>query len=801
MGPDESLEAASNTAQRRVGSRLGGTAFIRTLSRHRWVVVLICATALLIACLLPSRRFRTVLKRGRATIQRVVQRVKLKRQQQVRERERREAAKLYLTAIKPVFAKNCYHCHGPDKQSGGVRLDTVGAIRLGGDNGPIVAVGKPDASLLIQVLRGADGVSAMPEDGPRLKAEEIAAVAAWIRAGSPPPEGESESAPPPVPSHWAFQPVAKPAVPVSTDPWPANPIDSFLLATHVAHSVQAVPPAAKSALLRRVYLDLIGLPPTADDLARFEADRSPDAYERVVDQLLATPQYGERWGRHLMDIWRYSEADGRKSSSLIWWSDPMVWRWRDWIVGSLNADKGYDRMILEMLAGDELPDQSVETKIATGFLVRSRFAPDRNVWLTSAIEHTGKAFLGLTINCARCHDHKFDPITQKEYYQFRRFFEAYDICPETLTLPRTGEKQQFIRAVDLRPKDKTFIFRRGQPTDPDTSVTITCGVPRILRGFLPVPKIEPVSGSTGRRLALAKWITHPRNPLTARVAVNHVWLRHFGEPLVANMYDFGVRTKAGPHQLLLDWLADDFQSHDWSLKRLHRLMVTSSAYRLSSSSRQADPSAGAPAESFAASHTKQTDPDNRLFWRMNPRRMEGELVRDSLLHLAGKLDRRIGGPPIALADADKSARRSLYFRYSREDKLAVLTTFDAASVDDCYRRTTSIVPDQALLLANDEFFWRCAREIVEHMPQATSQDFVRFAFRRILNRDPTQPEWELSAEFLIREAAPPESANGIQLVNHEVEESSGRPGTSAELSAKVRLVHALLNHNDFVTVR
>jgi len=270
MGPGESLEAGSETAQRRVGPRFGGTKFIRTLSRRRWGVVLICATALLLACILPSRHFRTVLKRGRAEIHRFTERVKLKRQQQARERERREVTKLYLTAIKPVFAKTCYRCHGPDKQSGGVRLDTVRAIRLGGDNGPIVVNGQPDASLLIQVLRGAEGVSAMPEDGPPLRAEEIAAVASWIRAGSPPPEDESESTPTSVSPHWAFQPVAKPAVPVSTDPWPSNPIDSFLLTTLVAHSVKAVTPAAKSTLPRRVYLDLIGLPPTASDLDRFE---------------------------------------------------------------------------------------------------------------------------------------------------------------------------------------------------------------------------------------------------------------------------------------------------------------------------------------------------------------------------------------------------------------------------------------------------------------------------------------------------------------------------------------------------
>jgi len=479
----------------------------------------------------------------------------------------------------------------------------------------------------------------------------------------------------------------------------------------------------------------------------------------------------------------------------------LIWRWRDWIVRSLNSDKGYDRMILEMLAGDELPDQSVDSQIATGFLVRNRFPMERNVWLNNTVEHTAKAFLGLTFNCARCHDHKFDPITQKEYYEFRRFFEAYDVRTDNFSLPATREVQQFVRASDSRPNDKTFIFRRGQPADPDTSVPISCNVPGIFERSLPVPEIHSVPGSTGRRLALDKWIIDPRNPLTARVAVNHVWLRHFGEPLVANMYDFGVRTKAGPHQLLLDWLADDFQAHDWSLKRLHRLMVTSSAYRLSSSSRRADPPARGPSESIAASRTNQTDPDNRLFWRMNPRRMEGEVVRDSLLHLAGRLDRRIGGQPIALADADKSARRSLYFRYSREDKLAILTTFDAASVDDCYRRTTSIVPDQALLLANDDFFWRCAREIVEHMPAAASQDFVRFAFRTILGRDPTQPEWEISTEFLAREAVTPEPAHGIQLVNHEVDESSGRPGASAEFRAKVRLVHALVNQNDFVTIR
>ena len=356
-----------------------------------------------------------------------------------REQRRREALTAYENVIKPLFAEKCYGCHGATKQASGVRLDTVFAMNRGGDNGPFLNPDLAGESQLLAVLQGEDGFSRMPKDGSPLTSEQIGTVKNWLEAGSPAPSAEVGMDP--ADKHWAFRPLQSAAVPAPTAKWVRGPIDAFLAQSMGEKGSLPAPQAEKSILLRRVYLDLIGLPPTLEDLNQFLADPTPDAYEKVVGRLLDSKRYGERWGRHWMDVWRYSEPDGRKSEKQVWWSDPLIWRWRDWIVESLNRDKGYDRMLLEMLAGDELPDKSVETLIATGFLVRNRFWSDRNVWLNNTVEHTAKAFLGLTLNCARCHDHKFDPITQKEYYQFRHFFEAHEIRTQEFSVEQERQNR------------------------------------------------------------------------------------------------------------------------------------------------------------------------------------------------------------------------------------------------------------------------------------------------------------------------------------------------------------------------
>ena len=411
------------------------------------------------------------------------------------------------------------------------------------------------------------------------------------RAPAPPDE---ELPNPSQSDHWAFRPPVLPPVPTIHDPDGAvNPIDAFLTAAREQKGLLPSPPVSKGLLLRRVFIDLIGLPPTREQLHAFLADCSEDAYEKVVDRLLSSPQYGERWGRHWMDIWRYSDPDGRKAKADIWWSNEHIWRWRDWIVKSLNEDNGYDQMIREMLAGDEIAPDDPETLSATGFLVRNWFKLNRTIWLNNTVEHTAKAFLGLTLNCARCHDHKFDPISQKEYYSFRAIFEPHDI--RTTGFPVESEEQcvAIAHAYDARPEEPTWILGRGDEKNPDKTTLIKPGVPAVLcqpgKADLQIKAIfvsfdgsEQIS--SGRRLALARWLCDRGNPLTARVAVNHVWARHFGRPLVENVNDFGVRTKPPVQQPLLDWLAVQLMAHDWRMKWLHRMLVTSAAYRMQSSS-------------------------------------------------------------------------------------------------------------------------------------------------------------------------------------------------------------------------
>ncbi|AWM37463.1 Planctomycete cytochrome C [Gemmata obscuriglobus] len=728
-----------------------------------------------------------------------------------RKKKRPAPAKVdYAQQIKPILEAHCYSCHGPTQLKGGLRLDRAAELRAGA-----VTPGNSAKSPLVAVLTGADDLPQMPPDGEPLSAEQIALIKKWIDEGAEVPD-EPAPAPSRGPDHWAFQaPVASPVPGASPT---VNPIDAFLTAGRERRGLTPNPPAPAAVLLRRVFIDLIGLPPTREELAAFLADTADGAYERVVDRLLADPRYGERWARHWMDVWRYSEADGRKAKADIWWGNAHVWRWRDWIVNSLNGDKGYDRMVLEMIAGDEVAPDDPKTTAATGFLVRNWFKLDRNIWLSNTVDHTAKAFLGLSMGCARCHDHKFDPVSQKEYYQFRAFFEPHDVRTDPVP-GETGPAAHVARTFDAKPDEPTWLFVRGDPKVPDKSARITPGAPAVLGTVTVAPPADGAK-STGRRLALARWIGDRANPLTARVAVNHIWMRHFGRPLVDNVADFGIRTPAPVQQPLLDWLAVDFMEQGWSTKRLHRLIVTSAAYRMSSSTK------GAPAGNVSA------DPDNAFYWRANHRRMEAEVVRDSLLWLAGALEPTAGGPPVDSARGAETGRRSLYYRSSREDKMELLTAFDAPSVEECYRREQSIVPQQALALENSAFAWDQARRIARRLEGAAPAPaaFVTAAFEHVLGRMPTAAEASACEAFLTRQQAlladpgrltplplppeppaplDPEAAKqlaervpGLPLVLGDAKPLPAvAPAGDPAAQAREYLVHALLNHNDFITVR
>ncbi|OYV81812.1 MAG: hypothetical protein B7Z73_17655, partial [Planctomycetia bacterium 21-64-5] len=385
----------------------------------------------------------------------------------------------YLREVKPLLKERCFACHGALKQESGFRADTGAALLKGGDSGPAVVARNVEQSPLIKRVAATDEAERMPPEGKPLTPEQIAKLSAWIAAGAPAPADEQPETDPRL--HWAFQRPQRPALACRRSVGPnsgdslglRNQVDALLAAEHVRLGLKPVGETPKSLLLRRVYLDLIGLPPTRDELHAFLADERADAYERVVDRLLASPQYGERWARHWMDVWRYSDWFGLGDQLRN--SQKHIWHWRDWIVESLNADKGYDRMIVEMLAGDEVAPADRGVLRATGFLARNYYLFNRTTWLDDTIEHTAKAFLGLTINCAKCHDHKYDPISQLDYYRLRAIFEPHqvrlDAWPGEVNLERDG----LPRAFDAHLDAATWLYRRGNEKDPDKSRAIGPG--------------------------------------------------------------------------------------------------------------------------------------------------------------------------------------------------------------------------------------------------------------------------------------------------------------------------------------
>jgi len=1114
----------------------------------------------------------------------------------------------YVQDIKPILSRRCSSCHGALKQKNELRLDTAALAIKGGSGGPAIVPGKSGESLLIDAVTAADGVKLMPPEGEPLTAEQIAKLRAWIDQGAKAP---AEKTPEDPARHWSYQPPVRAPLPAVRDPvWGQNPIDAFIAAEHERRNLTASPLAAKPVLLRRVYLDLIGLPPTRPEMQAFLADESADAYQKVVDRLLDSPHYGERWGRHWMDVWRYSDWDGYGAE--VRESQPHIWRWRDWIIESLNADKPYDRMLVEMLAGDEVAPDDPATVRATGFLVRNWYKFNRNVWLDFTVEHTSKAFLGTTLNCARCHDHMYDPIAQQDYYKFRAFFEAHDIRADRVPGQPDIAKDGLARVFDANAAAPTFLFTRGDEKQPDKDHPLAAGFPGIfartevkidpvplppasfypssraaiqeellalarseveksraaqkeadgklaaakqklaefaagktsapatetpaanvfltddfsvsrpdvwtmgpgqweykdgrllqkdprdaitqllsvkphpadlvarfkfkttggdvyksvglnfdavedrdfvgvylsatgklqvfqrvagqdnypadgIRDFpvelnreyvlqvavrgplvnvsvdgklqfvyklpgerrkegrfavwtydataeflnatvealpsgyamyekvgdapaavnavdlagavkqaeaaqalaektvqtaeatlvwtdarvvadranyaiqpaanakelsliagsaerqhalrlaeqnllaaeqklaaaraLPSPDDEktkkaitdaeaalaaatkardaarevleqplenyarfgPVfpATSTGRRLALARWIADRNNPLTARVAINHIWMRHFGSPLVPTVFDFGLNGKPATHPALLDWLAVELMSPSedvdpsvavgptppapplrrggdgaWRMKHIHRLIVTSHTYRQQSSIAAAnDPN-------------RAIDPDNVALWRMNVRRMEAEIIRDSTLHVAGQLDKSMAGPELDENSGMTVSRRSVYFRNSKEKKMTFLDLFDRPNVVECYRRSESVVPQQALAMANSPLSLAQARLLAKSLSgevggepaPEVQQKFIGTAFEQVLARPPTTDERAECAKFLESQAqrfADPKSLTQFTTGTPSSVPASADP----HQRARENLVHVLLNHNDFLTVR
>ena len=647
--------------------------------------------------------------------------------------------------IKPIFRARCASCHGAVKQESELRLD-AGALVLKGGTVPVVEPGRSKASeLVIRVLSDEEG-HRMPPEGARLSTRQVELIRQWIDGGAKIPQ--KEVIPKGPAAHWSFLPVQRPAVPeVSDKGWPQNEIDAFVLARLESQGQKAAPQASPGALLRRVYLDLIGLPPTLAEQQEFAESGDLIA---VIGELLDRPQHGERWARHWLDVVRYADTNGYERDA----DKPFVWRYRDYVIESLNEDKPFDRFVLEQLAGDEIPDRSVETHVATGFLRLGHWddepadpAADRYDQLDDIVSTVGQAFLGLTIGCARCHDHKFEPLSSRDYYSLVAVFNPLERprkgrTEETLSVEGT-EVYTYREASAQAPP--THILKRGSPAN--LGDLVEPAVPAILVKVQP-PFPEPAAATTQRRLGLARWLTSVDNPLTARVIVNRVWQQHFGRGLVATANDFGVMGAEPSHPELLDWLAHWFM-HDagWSLKKLHVLILSSRTWQTVKSQ-----------DSLA-----------------QYRRLEVEAIRDSMLAVSGQLNAKRFGPPMkpsismaaieANTDKEKiwkassdeeASRRSIYALVKRGLIVPMFETLDFAdTASSCPQRQTTTVAPQALSLFNGEFANEQARHFAARVKREAGDDRerqIRLAWRLALCREPAQREMELMTTFLNSES-------------------------------------------------
>jgi hypothetical protein len=692
-----------------------------------------------------------------------------------------EQTAFFEAKVRPLLAERCFGCHGAEKQKSGLRLDSRAAMLAGGDAGPAVEPGKPEASLLIDAINYQS--LQMPPDR-RLSAGEVAVLTQWVKEGAYWPNQEDAGGPvlrkkgieitDEDRRYWAFQPVKRPSPPMlSDDGGSQNPIDVFLRAKLAEKGLAPSPPADPRTRLRRLSFDLLGLPVAVEEVEAFAAETAPDAYERVVDAYLANPAYGERWGRHWLDLVRFAQTNGYERDD----EKPHVWRYRDYVISSLNADKPYHQFVREQLAGDELEHVTDETIIATGFY-------RLGVWddepddarqaefdeLDDILSTTGSVFLGMTLGCARCHDHKFDPLSQDDYYSLlafvrnvKRYVKPDDKGVGAVLANLSGGGQALAVFEQGLTPQPVHVLARGNAATPGKEVS-----PRFPLVFgadveavtptLPAP--PPDAKSLGRRRIFADWLTDGRHPLTARVIVNRLWHHHFGKGLVPTPSDFGHTGLPCSHPELLDYLAAELVDSGWSLKRIHRMIVTSAAYQQSSRSDRSDAIA--------------MDPGNALLWRQNLRRLEAEAIRDATLAVSGQLNREMGGrgifPELSAevlstqsrpgAGWDKSPpaqqhRRSVYIFVKRTLGVPMLESFDVASPDTSQAtRTTTTIAPQALILLNGTFSDEQADAFARSLlsaAEAGDEERIGTAFRRALARPPSEREMRLAREFLDRQ--------------------------------------------------
>jgi hypothetical protein len=737
----------------------------------------------------------------------------------------------YVRDVKPLLQAACVKCHGAHTQKSDLKLDTAAAALKGGVSGPAVIPGKADESPLIQSIEGThDYIPKMPYKRPPLDADQVALLKRWINEGAKAPENEQPSDD----RHWAFIAPVKTKLPENGY---SHPVDAFIVDRLGKENLTLSPPADKRTLIRRVYLDLIGLPPTPEQVAAFVNDSDPNAWEKVVDEVLNSPHYGERWGRWWLDQARYADSNGYSIDA-----PRQIWKYRDWVIEALNRDMPFDQFTIEQLAGDLLPNATESQKIATGFHRNTQINQEGGIdveqfrieSVVDRVNTTATVWLGLTLSCAQCHDHKFDPLSHREYYEFFAFFnnqseptlrviegghdpkevdagikelegklKAYfkahaeefakweaELGPmsrslftpeatKAIAVPKEkrnfehtralfqvgpGAADQDFRAINERYLElvalqksgvttmilqelpqprKTRILIKGDFTRPDAEVQE--GTPAVLP---PLKKSEK-QVKRPNRLDLAKWLVQPENPLTARVIVNRVWQQYFGRGLVETENDFGTMGSPPSHPELLDWLAVDFREQGWSLKRLHRLIVTSATYQQTSAIGK-------------NSRGQQVDPKNYLLWRQTRLRLDAEIVRDVSLAASGLLSKKMYGVPVyppipegvlglgqvkrpwPLSKGEDRYRRGLYTFVFRSTPPPALSVFDAPDgFSTCTRRIRSNTPLQALTLLNDGAFF----EFAQALANIIEQEGLNVAFERCTSRLPTDEETKVLAKL------------------------------------------------------
>ncbi len=639
--------------------------------------------------------------------------------------------------VRPLLIDQCVSCHGPKKQESGVRLDSRTGLFADYEFGKLVVAGAPAKSRLIQVLQHADDDIGMPPKA-RLSDQQIRILTEWVRLGAPWPDEPDPAATAATQeerrkSHWAFQPVVRHSPPaVRATSWTQGPIDAFVLARLEAAGLQPAPPADPRTLVRRVYFDLIGLPPPFEVIRKFTDNPEPAAFEQIVDDLLASERFGERWARHWMDVARYSDTTGYLFQQERKLGD--AWTYRDWLIHSINRDMPVDEFLIRQIAVDKLDPEAAESELAaTGFLTLGRrFLNNTHDIIDDRIDVVTRGMMGLTVTCARCHDHKYDPIPARDYYSL------YGVFASTHEPDR---KKTTVRLADLPKPFDPYVFLRGKPQNRGE---------RVPRRFLSVlaPDAAPFSDGSGR-LELARAIASADNPLTARVFVNRVWGHLLGRHLVATPSDFGVRSDPPTHPKLLDHLAASLMDDGWSMKGLVRRIVLSATYRQSS--------IAAPAAN---------DPDNKLLSRMNRKRLELEPHRDALLAVSGDLDAQVGGESVDITKPPFPNRRTVYAQIDRQNLPGMFRSFDLASPDThAPQRYQTTVPQQALFQLNNPFVLERADALAARVQDvSTDPEKLQALFRLALGRDPQPAEADACLAFLDRPepAAATTSANGWQ---------------------------------------